>query len=135
MATARRDAPTKYLPTWWETRRRTGGCQGQEIYKIQGRKTFIFIYLQFCWQRRTMLLSRCFCCFKPVTLLFNLINMWISLNLQSDFYFAYRDNLNGKCNYSDLILSDLIWIFCAWNFFFYILNLVKNSSQVILSIV
>ena len=71
MATARRDAPTKYLPTWWETRRRTGGCQGLWNLQNTGKENFYTHLLETLLTKRTMILSRCFCCFMPVIYFFS----------------------------------------------------------------
>ena len=46
-----------------------------------------------------MIISRCFCCFIPVTYFFN--DQYVnSLNFKSDFYFANRDN---PVDYFDLV--------------------------------
>ena len=56
-----------------------------------------------------------FLLFRPVT--YFLIRICEFFKTQIWLSFSNRDNLNVNCNDSELILSDINWIFCAWNFF------------------
>ena len=60
--------------------------------------------------------TRCFCCFMPVIYFFwfQYVN---SLKLKSDFYLRTVTILMEIAIIQNWLLSDINWIFCAWNFF------------------